>query len=85
MEQMNDFEKAMFIFFDEWGGSPHFQAEHDELYFHGVDVDELLGNVSAYARTDIMGDLKLFNKLFDLGWRLTEDGDAFVSRRWGSC
>ena len=73
---MNDFEKSMFIFFDEWGGTPHFQAEHDELYFHGVDVDEL-----ALSREDI----RLMNNLFDLGWRLTEDGDAFVSYRWGSC
>ena len=72
---MNDFEKAMFIFFDEWGGSPHFQAEHDKLYFHGVDIDELIEANEAL----------FFNELFDLGWRLTEDGNAFMSYRWGSC
>ena len=72
---MNDFEKAMFIFFDEWGGSPHFQAEHDKLYFHGVDIDELIE----------ANEASFFNELFDLGWRLTEDGNAFMSYRWGSC
>lgn len=74
---MNDFQKAMFIFFDEWGGSPEFQAEHDRLYFHGVDVDELI-------ECAVAGDRELINKLFDYGWQLTEDGDAFVSSRWGS-
>ena len=78
---MNDFEKAMFIFFDEWGGSPHFQAEHDKLYFHGLDVDEILND--AHTNRTGMADLALFNQLFDLGWELTEDGESFVSSRWG--
>ena len=79
---MNDFQKAMFIFFDEWGGLSEFQAEHEELYFHGVDIDEIIKESGCgYCGAD----LELFNQLFDLGWQLTEDGDAFVSRRWGSC
>ena len=73
---MNDFQRAMFIFFEEWGGTATFQAEHNELYFHGVDVDEL-----ASRRIDC----ELMNELFDLGWRLTEEGESFVSYRWGSC
>ena len=88
---MNDFEKSMFIFFDEWGGSPHFSCEHEEMYFHGVDIDELLGDMpyedegDLTRKMDIMGNLTLFNQLFDLGWSLTEDGESFVSSRWGSC
>ncbi len=73
---MNDFQKSMSIFFNEWGGTPDFQAEHDELYFFGVDVDEL-----PFGST--YGDMMLLNKLFDLGWQLTEDGTGFVSYRWG--
>ena len=72
---MNDFEKAMFIFFNEWGGSPYFQAEHDALYFFGVDIDELIE----------ANEASLFNELFDLGWMLTLEGDGFMSFRWGSC
>jgi hypothetical protein len=75
---MNDFEKSMFIFFDEWGGSPHFQAEHNELFFWGVDVADIIENAGK-------GDMELFNRLFDLGWYLTDDGEGFVSSRWGSC
>ena len=71
---MNDFEKAMFIFFDEWGGSPFFSAEHDVFLFHGVDVDELIEE----------NEETLFNDLYDLGWMLTGEGDAFMSYRWGS-
>ena len=72
---MNDFEKSMFIFFDEWGGVPKFQAEHGELYFYGVDIDELT----------TLADYALMNDLFDLGWLIDENIDAFVSTRWGSC
>ena len=78
---MNDFEKSMFIFFDEWGGSPHFSANHDELWFWGVDVDELVEQDVPNCTDDIL----LINKLYDLGWELAEDEQAFVSTRWGSC
>ena len=86
---MNDFQKSMFIFFNEWGGSPEFQAEHDELYFHGIDIDELLGNGRSLwlsrPTLDMMGNLVHINRLYDLGWQLAEDGEGFVSYRWGSC
>ena len=72
---MNDFEKAMFIFFNEWGGLLLFSAEHDVFLFHGVDVDELIEE----------NEEILFNDLYDLGWMLTEDGESFMSYRWGSC
>lgn len=74
---MNDFEKAMFIFFDEWGGTPDFQAEHGELYFFGVDVDDIIEMATP-------SDFGLFNDLFNLGWMLTTSGDGFKSHRWGS-
>ena len=74
---MNDFEKSMFIFFDEWGGTPEFQAEHNELYFSGVDVDELIEELP--ERT-----YGLINDLFDLGWHLDHWGNSFVSSRWGT-
>lgn len=75
---MNDFEKAMFIFFDEWGGSPLFAAEHEMLLFHGLDIDDIIAEAGA-------ADYRLFNDLYDLGWMLTEDGESFMSYRWGSC
>ena len=70
---MNDFEKSMFIFFDEWGGSPEFQAEHDVLHFLGVELEWPLTK----------DEMDLVNELDELGWDLDEDGN-FKSTRWGT-